>query len=303
MVKKKIQYQLPTDVENIMKIYDNIRPTLEFMRNAQQMYDTYQQIAQTNFKIIQDIERWGEVSDKYSMYMLQFNWPPPMDMAASSVPLIVNRIEKEGEAIKEELENAFIELYDERLLNEKLIEWKRKKWIKARIPIIESVIAAHIEGNYNLSIPTLLPQIEGAIYDGYGYKGWVTYEKFKKYSNGIISTGTHSESLRVALSEYIIKTLLVQFEYGKQVNSSLSRHAILHGGDTSYGSSVNSLKLILLFDYIVNSFRIVSIVGTKKYHLMGCHYIDKSSRRKFYLNSKMASNDNKEPCKLCNPDK
>ena len=46
-------------------------------------------------------------------------------------------------------------------------------------------------------------------------------------------------------------TVFVKFQWGDPLSSSLSRHAILHGGDTDYATALNSVKALLLFDFVL----------------------------------------------------
>ena len=69
-IKKKTKF--PPDIEHTIKILDSLKPTFAYYQSIQQIQNYYQQIALTNTRILENIERWGEASDKYSLYMLQF---------------------------------------------------------------------------------------------------------------------------------------------------------------------------------------------------------------------------------------
>ncbi|HDX9646726.1 TPA: hypothetical protein ROY02_003029 [Bacillus cereus] len=54
------------------------------------------------------------------------------------------------------------------------------------------------------------------------------------------------------IQTFYLNTILVGFEHGEPLQSKLSRNAILHGADVEYGTEENSLKSILIFDYILD---------------------------------------------------
>ena len=73
--------------------------------------------------------------------------------------------------------------------------------------------------------------------------------KIKNYVSKISGSGSNDE----AFQRFINDIVLVHFEHGKAINSNLSRHAIMHGADKTYGNYLNSLKAILLFNAFLNS--------------------------------------------------
>lgn len=105
-------------------------------------------------------------------------------------------------------------------------------------------------------------------------------------------------------AEYFKKDYIVaDFKHGIAPNSYLSRHAILHGGDTSYGTIENSLKCILLFDYIQDKFRLVSVGSGNAYHIISCPVVQRNRKSEWNLFNYHweAEEQNKKPCELCKP--
>ena len=211
-----------------------------------------------NIKVIYDVARaYGKLADRFALIMIEMDWPPPMDIYPDQMIKIVEEYDQFGvEKIRAKVNKFLINFYNEKILNEKLISWKNKGWIKKRIPILEAAIKAHIEGKYILSVPTILPQIEGIIADGYGHRGRMDGGQLKLYINSLLSGG-NTKTFDKVIRNFFVDTLLAKFEYGSPVKSSLSRHAIIHGADVHYGNVANSLKTILLFDYLQGSFSLV----------------------------------------------
>ena len=58
------------------------------------------------------------------------------------------------------------------------------------------------------------------------------------------------------MKEFVSSEVFTGFEWGSPLTAALSRNAILHGADTNYGTEINSLKAIVLFDFIVFSFEL-----------------------------------------------
>lgn len=226
-------------------IYENIRKALLTFEDS--------------IKEIHDVVRaHGKLADRFALIMIEMDWPPPVDIYPEQMIKIVEEYDEFGlEKVRDKVNNFLTSFYNEEILNEKLASWANKQWIRERILILEAGIKAHIEGKYTLSVPTILPQIEGIIANGYGHKGRMDGEQLKSYINILLSGDGTTKTFGKVISNFLVDTLLVKFEHGGQVGSSLSRHAIMHGADVHYGNAANSLKTILLFDYLQDSFSLV----------------------------------------------
>jgi len=181
---------------------------------------------------------------------------------------------------------------------------EKKDWLKARIPILEEVIKAHISGNFWLSVPGILPQIEGVIAYGFKYVGYRFDKKREYYFDLLFKDQFSFSKIHKAIKQFMNKIIFIDFGHGSTPKSYLSRHAILHGGDTNYGTAENSLKAILLFNYLQESFGVASSKNGKTYHLIGCPIIYKRQNvtdLKIYRTYLKAEMDKKRPCKKCKP--
>ncbi|MFP3489612.1 hypothetical protein R0K20_18625, partial [Staphylococcus sp. SIMBA_130] len=67
----------------------------------------------------------------------------------------------------------------------------------------------------------------------------------------VLLNDTSAFSFDQQVEKYYVDTILAEFTRGEEIKSDLSRHAILHGADTDYGTKVNSIKTILVLDTII----------------------------------------------------
>jgi hypothetical protein len=100
-------------------------------------------------------------------------------------------------------------------------EMTQSEVLRRRWPIVARALKAHKEGDYYLSIPALLPQVEGAMADALFLKGTVAVRKGKLYrkdpKTGKLKLGADRKPIPI--------------KGGKQLlaNSPLQDHPILHG--------------------------------------------------------------------------
>lgn len=157
---------------------------------------------------------------------------------------------KEGK--EKQIEKQIMAFFDNKKLNKMLREWKQNSLLKSRIHILKDAIWAHNQGKYTLSVPVLLPQLEGIMVEGLELKGKVRYKEIKDSFEDKLKTPEADFIFTIKSSGYrIIEQYISEnFEWGQATSSKLSRHAILHGHQTNYNRKKTSLKLILLIDYV-----------------------------------------------------
>ncbi len=179
---------------------------------------------------------------------------------------IIDRIQaiKEADDTKlEAIEQIFLDYFaedDYRLLDEMINSWSESPYFTKRIKIIKDAIDAHKNGKYTLSIPTLLPQIEGILSDFTGEPAGHPTPMFK---NAFESQ--YPEVLKTVSKDILVGLATSKFLYGginsqdftsekfvawlaSNENGSLNRHAILHGVHINYSSEINSLRVFMLLD-------------------------------------------------------
>lgn len=118
-----------------------------------------------------------------------------------------------------------------------------------RNSILEAAFAAHESGQYELSIPVFLIQVEGMCQEVLGTKLFST-------TKGVPVTRESTEALsRMELSEVLL--LPLREPHGLTASKTSrgnwpdapNRHEILHGISTDYATPINSYKAISLLEY------------------------------------------------------
>ncbi len=122
----------------------------------------------------------------------------------------------------------------------------------ARAAIISAAIDAHIAGQYALSIPVFLIQVEGMCLDTFGVMLYSTKDGIPKKVRAATEALIDNPFADVFLLP-IREPSGLTASNSKRVNfpDALNRHEILHGHDTGYATIGNSLKSISLMEYFV----------------------------------------------------
>lgn len=291
--------QLPPELEGILSSISSWEK--DYRTALDKYYDSVRQLAQATASI-------GDLFLAFKTVLVDFQWPPPrMDFDGADMRYILDsRDSLPKQEAKSQIDTFMLERHETAYVRNLLAEWKGCEWIKKRIPILEAVVNAHIEGKYELSIPALLPQIEGIIWNGYGCNSGSTKTKRERdYVKDLCGEGPESgdpEYLDQTAEDFFLNTLMQNFDLDHPT-PELSRHAILHGVDTNYATPVNSLKLILLFDYFLNAFRVVSLDNLPTYHKLGCPHVQHGSHHRIVYKSRWAAERaDKKPCRTCHPE-
>ncbi len=120
---------------------------------------------------------------------------------------------------------------------------KQEPLCATRIVIIEDAFWAHLQNKYTLSIPALLPQIEGIIWDLGTELKFVDGQNIKSRQKGTVQecgsighvvTELKDQELDPIIKEHIVEDIIPQL-----------RIPILHGRDIEYPTKENSTKVIL----------------------------------------------------------
>jgi len=159
------------------------------------------------------------------------------------------------------------------ILKKTVSNWECNRFFRPRMGIIYDALEAHINGKYTLSIPTLLPHIEGIareivkeynlpklheplicreVHCGkYGVKTWPS-AVFGKVAINDFEGWVAAESLLYFLEG----TLYISpGDFQKDLErlkrkSKLNRQSILHGVQIKYATSMNSLRCFLALDIL-----------------------------------------------------
>lgn len=130
-----------------------------------------------------------------------------------------------------------------------------------RREIFKAAIGAHLNCDYNLSIPVILIQCDG-----------VCKEKLNNYffmrRNKVPQTAETATKFEENCDEKITSAYLEPLSKVTTINKSyndgdvnfkgLNRHMIIHGVSTDYGTEINSYKAISLINYLSKMISIIS---------------------------------------------
>lgn len=125
--------------------------------------------------------------------------------------------------------------------------WESNAVLGKRLAILREALDAVVQGLHAVAIPTLIAQTEGIIADGAGHQGMMGG---RQYLSRVRTLASSEEYLGARLLEFVDTELLVEFQHGSPLRSDFSRHAILHGADTSYPSERNAVRAVILVDYV-----------------------------------------------------
>lgn len=118
---------------------------------------------------------------------------------------------------------------------------------KQRHRLLEKALRHHLFGAYEASVPIVLAQIEGITADATGGKLFFSTDARRQ-------ADVVDDSVLAAIPGYLPR-LRGFFSRGSRVTSAdggLSRHAVLHGRELAYDSSLNSAKCFLLLQAVLD---------------------------------------------------
>lgn len=128
-------------------------------------------------------------------------------------------------------------------------EWSRLEPFRRRERFILDGLRDHRRGRFRVSIPTLLPLIEGIAFDVFATK---------KNSSKLVPVVSDA----LAVDDLVIGTALVQtvsilwvhqdFAVVPSGSRRLNRHLVLHGRSLGYGTEENSVKVLFALDQLAS---------------------------------------------------
>ncbi|WDD90328.1 hypothetical protein Bsp3421_000153 (plasmid) [Burkholderia sp. FERM BP-3421] len=122
----------------------------------------------------------------------------------------------------------------------------------ARRAILDQAFAAHANGQYLLSIPTLLTQVDGICADALQASFFLRGDRQKAIREMKVRAGS---GLALAyLAPLDTDMSIAMSESSRPADfSALNRHMVLHGESTDHGTLANSLRTISLLNFIAQA--------------------------------------------------
>ena len=136
--------------------------------------------------------------------------------------------------------------------------WEDNQLFSPRMHILRDALQAHCDGRYTLSVPALMPQVEGILVDfvnGYELEGSIG--KIKKVYEAAIGDPLNYDLPRWLIASVLLyhldKTTYVFTSFDAELKKSVSRrritrHTVLHGIAINYDRPSTSLRTILILD-------------------------------------------------------
>jgi len=258
----------------------------------------------SSLKILSEHGRlWQDATNRAQLWLLDQGWPPLLHVKLGfPVGLVADCKAMSQTEAGSHISQQIIARHDSDLLRRSILaEWERNPSLGDRRPILRAALEAHIRGEYVLSVPAILPQIEGFVAENFGHKGRMGSPKYKRYLKNLLRGSSIANTNQLVL-RFLADFVLESFKHGDAIPFDLNRHAILHGADTSYANPSTSLKAILLLDLIVRQFRFAALERCVVFHRLDCRLLRRSvKKRTVYAHEHQAQGDGKSPCQVCLP--
>lgn len=237
------------------QINEQMKPVHEALKNIQlttsELFKSidYSVLIEKFQQFREVVVEYGSKAEKFKTYVVEMGYPPHYDLLPYEVTRIVELYEEDQEKAITYTNDFMLKKFDHDNLQMMLEKWGNAKWTENRVEIFTDIMNAHKNKMYYVSIPATIAQIEGIIAQGFDHYGKMNGNHIKEYLTRLLSE-VGRFSFDEGIKAFYFKNVLASFEHGKPIRSFLSRNAILHGADVGYGTPENSLKCILLFDYI-----------------------------------------------------
>ncbi|MGG3925693.1 hypothetical protein ABET51_06800 [Metabacillus fastidiosus] len=222
-------------------------------------YLNYSKLSDTFLKISKGFKETNEDLKRFKTAIVDLGYPPYNDIGIKQLRYISQEYRDRGkEHVEKYIDEFMTRYFHEKRLQAIALNWEKNKTIKKRLPILRSAIKAHNLKMFEVVAPTLIPQFEGMIVDAFMIKGRVGGVILQILLKHLLLENEEFQSelsFDDAMHDYYKDHILTQFDHGDEIESDVSRNAILHGGDTDFGKETVSLKVILLCDYLLDTFQ------------------------------------------------
>jgi hypothetical protein len=247
--------------------------------------------------IAPEIYKYFNIYNRFSIALITNKFPPIVGIPKDKIRYLLKFEKNSSDFIFET--NQFLQTYyDEKKICEIHNKWKENDFLRSRTDMLDEIIRCHNSKLFFSSTILCVSQVEGIIAEGFCHSGKMNQSKYILYFQKL--NGDSKNKQDSVFRNFMLDTLLVNFEHGGTLMSEISRHAIMHGADKNYGTFVNSIKSLLFLDYLADCFGYYHNDKSKVYHKFGCHYINYSSNKlQLIKKSNGSSLKNMSPCKKC----
>ncbi|MBN2101988.1 MAG: hypothetical protein JW716_03905 [Candidatus Aenigmarchaeota archaeon] len=232
---------------------------LQFQAQMEALTEPFKRMQLLSQSIAQSLKPLTEIAKNFDFkgweeFLKEFGWIEAISMSYASE--LKDKLKASG---KEEVWKQLIsDFEDDKLLNELISKVRTDKIIKAREKILEKAIQHHKNKDYISSIPLLLSQIEGILWD-IGINQGLIENKFNSKNlidvKGNLILGKNGKPIECSLGELIIKIFNNSSKFGEHTKSNVYskdfRHPILHGREINYDNEQRSTMLLLMLFVLI----------------------------------------------------
>jgi hypothetical protein len=203
----------------------------------------FQRQAERTRAFARSIEASAEQASRYERALLELDWVFPPSMAMTDF-WRVGRLA--SEASRTRVRHEMLSLTTVREMRDAVQAWMRFPELRDRRPIVFDGYLDHRQHRYRVSIPTLLPVIEGALAQRFfplESRGGHFAARVRSHASGFFN-GPDLVS--------VISALWTEIDFATMNPRAhrLNRHAVMHGRSTRYGRAENSAKVVITLDLV-----------------------------------------------------
>ena len=168
---------------------------------------------------------------------------------SSQARLVVQLYRTEGAAAMNDAIANYFNIKHCARLSEMTNAWSSTPYLRDRQAIIRDAVSAHREGHFTLTVPALLPLVEGLSAEIVG---------IAIRNQNVVKAVARDWKRREAevwaqvFADVVEHVIYKSYDFGNDRAPYLNRHGILHGRVPDYADKLNSLRVFLLVDAIAH---------------------------------------------------
>ena len=222
-----------------------IMPAINFGNMLPEIFRGFEKIIEENERAVEAFRHAG--------------WPIAPSMPKDLIARITE-LDAEGKTrFASQVIMSYYKRQNYKNLNSMVDGWETHPLFVPRMHIVKDALAAHCNGQYTLSIPALLPLIEGVLHDYIRLNKLVESHKITETIKTAIGDTDDQDIAIWAIANILFLQLennvYDKFDYKIELSKSrksrkINRHTVLHGVATHYNKSAYSLRVFLILDAI-----------------------------------------------------
>lgn len=223
----------------------------EFSLAVNELFEPFSQFRLEILSAVGDLQKfWSEEEKEVYSFLEDRGWLGLEDYLTVAEFREVLHLGRSGDL--EGIDRFICQLFhndDHRFLDSMITTWSSVEYLANRRQIVDDAVAAHKQMKYTLSVPALLPLVEGLARE-------IVKHPASNQSVVKMAARNYHESEQEIWSEVALRVILT-IMYSRYDDASpgtvaqVNRHAISHGFSTTYASEASSLKVILLIETFI----------------------------------------------------